>query len=456
MIRALSFAALLAWPIVAPADPPAGQIDPTFGDVDNGIPGLQVEAFDLGGWLTDRVAAMAEDAQGRFIVAGGVDAGGSECLGLMRFMPDGQLDTDGFGFDANDVPKGKICHSILLPGDDLGFDMDIEILPDGGFLIGGNASFADTYVCRFQADGSRMETFGNGGCVFLSQLDNGALYHMPAPILMFDGTSILLVTNRYEGMTSVPALSRLSVDSGQIQPIGNAGFVPLLSSEAHAIAWSAALTSDGALILAGEIELELYDRDAFVARFDLQLHQPASGFGDDGLARFSINQVPKVFEVFTAVTLRPDGDIVAAGSVGIPGPYMLAFAAINAETGAASAAFKSGEPKVFDFCAVLAVDCNYLLVDTVVQTGEHIVLAGEAAGALFAARFTSTGSADIGFGHDGTARFALGGEGTTGVVQQDGRIVLAGSVGEGDNRDFGLLRLSNGRIFRDEFDVTAP
>lgn len=461
MTRSLLFAALLAAPAVALSGPPAGQIDPTFGEFDNGILGLQIEGFDLGGSLDDlddAAHAMAEDAQGRLIVAGVAETDAGYCLGLMRFTSDGQFDTNGFGFNANQVAKGKICHPILTAGDDFRYFLDIAMLADGGFVVAGVVNLANPYVCRFHADGSKVNSFGDGqGCTIFSQIDSGG--YSPAPTVLVLGESLLIVANDVQNARSSPVLARVSIASGLTEPFGQAGFVPLLSSTADAFVRDATLTADGDVMFGGRIEVDPDDVDAFVARFQLQELMPDLGFSGDGMARFKFNKIPKGQDYFQAITLSPHGDVVAAGNIESAEGPRIAAVQLDAATGAMSADFNSGQPKTFDPCSALPNGCGDLYVYGVARTGSHVVVSGEADYKMFATRLKADGGVDKRFGQQGLALIDLDTntyQYGNGFIMQGERIVIAGSAGYGSDENFALLRLSDGRLFKDEFEAASP
>lgn len=455
MIRSLSVAALLAIPADALAGPSAGQIDPTFGEFDNGIFGLQVEAFDFGGTLNDRAYAMSQDAQGRLLLAGVAEVDNGQCLGLMRFTPDGRIDDVGFGLNADQVPTGKICHPDLMQGSNLGHDLDIAMLADGGFFLAGQND-DHPYICRFRADGTIMDTFGTGaGCVVLSQIDKSA---WPAPSLLLLGQSVLIVANHKTEAKDIPVLSRLSTDTGTIQSFGQEAFLPLVDHDATA--WDAVLDNTGDLVLVGNVQWDVGDPDAFIARFDMQRLEPSVGFDTDGLVRFKFNKIPKGHDYLTSVTALPNGDILAAGNISLPGRTAAIIVQIDAISGATSHGFNNKAPRIYDPCFKMSGGCQTLLINGVARAGGHVVLAGDANDAIFAARLTIDGALDAEFGKTGLARIALGDDklngGATGLVLQDERIVLAGSANDGSDDNFALLRLSDGRLFKDEFEVPAP
>ena len=139
--------------------PPPDAPDPTFGE--------------NAGWTRHYLgtgyssfSSLARRPDGRLIAAGGatVADGGEnrESWALARFLPDGSLDPD-FGDGGTVYPR---------IGSGPAGARDIEILPDGRFLVAGFAvddrAGLDRYafaVARFHPDGAPDDTFGVGGQV---------------------------------------------------------------------------------------------------------------------------------------------------------------------------------------------------------------------------------------------------------------------------------------------------
>lgn len=464
MIRLLLFATLLASPATTLAGPPAGQIDPSFGAFDKNILGLQLERFDVGEISRSQAYAMAHDAQGGLILAGRASLEDHQCIALMRFTADGKLDTAGFGFDTDHVAQGKICHPFPLPLDNIVYDFSIAMLTDGGFFIGANPPYGNPIICRYNADGSKMDSFGNGsGCIILSQIAYGS--GQAAPILNVLDASLLIISDHQSEGTHAPVLIRVATDSGEVEPFGNDMFLPLLSGDSEAYAWDAILTNDDDLIIVGDIRENADDADAFVARFDLQERAPDLKFSGDGVVRFAFNRVTDGRDYFSAVEQLPDGDILVGGSVELSDYRSgVAIAQIDVATGQmaeGAETFNDGIPRVYYPCFARPDGCSYMRVESIAHESGRVIISGEAGqGAMFAARLKLDGTTDVEFGQTGLFLLDLGvnssPDGVTGMVLQGQRIVLAGSSVEFAGEHFALLRLSDGRLFKDEFEVVTP
>src|SRR5204862_8206925 len=97
----------------------------------------------------DEANAVRVLPSGKLLVAG--QAGTN--IGIARYTSGGQLDTTFGGGD------GKVVTN-LTPGQDAAWD--IELLPGGSFLIGGQTD-TDFVVLRYSKNGTRDMGFGTNG-----------------------------------------------------------------------------------------------------------------------------------------------------------------------------------------------------------------------------------------------------------------------------------------------------
>jgi uncharacterized delta-60 repeat protein len=129
-----------------------GSLDPSFGTDGKAV-------TDFGSGSDDVPAAVALEPNGRIVVAGESDAGGSFDFALARYRPDGSLDTT-FGSDGRvltDFASGS--------GDDaraLTLDLNGRIVAAGLSTAAGSLDFA---LARYRGNGSLDTTFGSDGKV---------------------------------------------------------------------------------------------------------------------------------------------------------------------------------------------------------------------------------------------------------------------------------------------------
>jgi len=209
-----------------------GQSDVGFGD--NGITLLDFNTFS-------RINGLVVTAAGDMIVAGTAN---SSDIFIAAFESDGTLRAD-FGTDG--VTTFNEASGVNNGANDL------ILLPDGKFLVGGNAfDFGnvdnDIALYRFLADGDLDTDFGNDGIVKVSRGGNEAIQS-----LLLQPNGKILSGGGTGGFNPDFALSRFSVDGEQDVSFGDDGWsitsvAP--GSEADGIT-AIAQNSDGSIIAAG-------------------------------------------------------------------------------------------------------------------------------------------------------------------------------------------------------------
>ncbi len=115
--------------------------------------------------LNKRGEALAIQPDGRILVAGSITGGDSTDLLLIRYNPDGALDTS-FGID------GQV-YSDFGGGTDWG--RDLTLLPDNKIVVAGDSDSEQQpshfVLAQFHGDGSPNLAFGNSGQVSLVSSD---------------------------------------------------------------------------------------------------------------------------------------------------------------------------------------------------------------------------------------------------------------------------------------------
>ncbi|MFZ4057816.1 MAG: hypothetical protein ACOYKE_06740 [Ferruginibacter sp.] len=134
---------------------PNGTLDSTFGT--NGI----VQEYTISNSVSANAVALQSD--GKIVITGQSKAGG---LGIARYNADGTIDnTFGTGGRTN-----ILTIPIFTATDQMGPANDIVILPSGKILVTGSAGTitlnqtqSNLVVIRFNADGTKDNTFGSSG-----------------------------------------------------------------------------------------------------------------------------------------------------------------------------------------------------------------------------------------------------------------------------------------------------
>jgi|GEM_PF-2431170 len=180
-----------------------GQNDAGFGD--DGVTLIDLNTFS-------RANALVEADNGDLVITGTTD---SRSIFIARFDGNGDavtsFGTDGFTYfnEANSINNSA---------------NDIVLLPNGQFLVGGNAFDFDEIdndiaLYRFNADGSLDTNFGTNGFVKVARDDNESIQSL---ILQADGQ--VLAGGSTGGFNSSFAISRFSVDGVQDMSFGNNGW----------------------------------------------------------------------------------------------------------------------------------------------------------------------------------------------------------------------------------------
>ena len=209
---------------------PDGSPDPTFGiagrvktDVANGL-GMAMELLP----------------DGRFVVAGSAQAnyyGGVLRLGMIRYLPDGSLDST-FG------SGGRAVHD-LGPGSDVA--TDLAALPGGKLVVTRSDDAGGLAVSRFNADGSLDTSFGVGGTARAGAgLAGLARSVLPGP----DGS--LTVGGEAE---TYPAFARFTADGTPDPSFGIGGFFQDTwdNANGYGASYSLARRPDGRVVSGGTL-----------------------------------------------------------------------------------------------------------------------------------------------------------------------------------------------------------
>jgi uncharacterized delta-60 repeat protein len=285
---------------------PGGVLDPSFGD--NGV-----TVTDFGkSW--DWAYALALQPDGHIVVAGVSDRSGSRDFALARYTAGGQLDPS-FGNDGLVLTPIRPLSTDIIHG--------VAVQPDGSVVAAG-VTYDDTVSLRPHGDfmlvrytprGELDPAFGVGGVVTTNF--EGESYDEPyAVALQPDGRIVLGGTsNTGGGFGRIFGADNLALarylPNGLLDPgFGQAGKVVVDAGSMQESIRALALQHDGAIVAAGRTNGEKRG-DVLLARFLTNgAEDPTFGGAKKGLA---IDDFGTAEEGLTAVTLAPDGTIVAGG-----------------------------------------------------------------------------------------------------------------------------------------------
>ncbi|HEY9401176.1 MAG TPA: Calx-beta domain-containing protein [Pyrinomonadaceae bacterium] len=300
---------------------------------------------------------------------------------------------------------------------------DVAVQADGKVVVAGGSG-TDFAVARYNTDGTLDQTFGTGGRVNTDfPLAQGGF--ASALIIQPDGKIVLAgsANDPTQPFASAFALARYNTDGSLDTSFDSDGLVITPFSGGSVNALT--LQPDGKLVAAGTSRSETTFESVFaLARYNADGSLDTS-FDTDGRATVDIAGV--TFEEALGVAVQADGRIVAVGL----GSSVFAVARVNA----------NGSPdNTFDVDGQVTTDFggSFEQANAVaIQTDGRIVVAGEIATSVAAddnfalARYNPDGSLDNTFDGDGkvVTDFDLVDGARDVVIQPDGRIVAAGRAG---------------------------
>ncbi|MBW3622556.1 MAG: hypothetical protein KY468_04005 [Armatimonadetes bacterium] len=277
---------------------PDGHLDLSFGE------GGTI-TYDQGRheYATDLVI----QPDGKIIVAGGMleDSPGSTTYFLaLRFTPDGRLDTT-FGIE------GKVRFTM---GSSVNDTRSVALQSDGKIILGGTTGGYNSFrfaLARLNQDGSFDSGFGNDGKVLTSIMHSSVLRDLA---LQPDGKIVAggITSNANFDEPENFALVRYKENGSLDETFGNQGTVRTsLGERFFAIAENLLLQPDGKIILGGR-KLRLFPApvsDFLMIRYTLTGAMDTA-FGDRGIVVTDWGEQISL----SAMTVQPDGKIVAAGA----------------------------------------------------------------------------------------------------------------------------------------------
>lgn len=391
-----------------------GILDPSFGDGGRVI-------TDLNG-TNDSGVAIALQRDGKLLVGGEIDGAYGRDVAVARYNSDGSLDTS-FSDD------GWV--STDLSGDEEA--AAIAIQQDGKILLAGT-TLGDFVLVRYNSDGSLDDTFGLNGWVRTDIL--GIDDNASAVAIQSDGR-IVVAGFGMNGSFYDFALVRYLENGDLDTSFGVDGKVTTDLTTQHDQARGIAIQPDGKIVVVGTAKHIGYFHDFAVARYNSDGSLDTT-FGTTGwvFTDFNLDH-----DFANAVLLQPDGRIVVAGAATIDDLYHFALARYTTVglldpsfdgDGRVTTNYGSGHD---DGYAIIMQPDGKLIVASYANNGTNDDYA--------VVRYNPNGSLDTGFAEDGMVLTDLSGfddKGLGVVLQQNGRIVVAGSAFNGVDMDFALVR----------------
>ncbi|MBS1659163.1 MAG: T9SS type A sorting domain-containing protein [Bacteroidetes bacterium] len=402
----------------------AGALDLTFNAV-----GYVTTAV---GTYGDEVRALAIQPDGKILAAGFTSIGEGINMAVVRYNTDGTLD-DSFG------EEGIFVHQ--LSGNS-GFNA-IALQPDGRIVLGGyfyNGMSDDLLLVRLNTDGTFDEDFAGTGYKNTDIL--GYDERLFGIAVQPDGKIVVGGTTS-DGLINEFIVGRYNADGSKDNTFGEGGFIITSPGEGYSAAYAMVLQPDGKIVLGGYAEFESTWEDFALVRYN-----------SDGSPDVTFNTSGMVYTDFYeeddnafALTLQPDGKIVAAGYAYADYGADMAIARYNTD-GSLDNTFGSGGKLTIDFYSnddeawAIALQSDGKMV-----TGGDMYSYESEESIFELARNTADGSLDASFGTDGlvTTDINWASEYINALaIQSDGKIVAGGTVVYGANSDFIVARYLSG------------
>ncbi|MHC1763940.1 MAG: choice-of-anchor D domain-containing protein [Verrucomicrobiia bacterium] len=394
-------------------------MDSAFGNGGNAIAALSEGSA--------RGNSLAVQRDGKIVVAGSYDTGARLEFALARYLPDGKLDPafGTLGVVTTDFGSGKNeAYSVALQGDG-------KIVAAGYAWNGFNYQLA---VARYGAEGKLDTTFGGDGKVTTAV---GNQNDVGQSVRVQNDGRILVAGHSYNGTNNDFALVRYEPDGRLDTSFGNGGKVSTSVGSDHDEIRSAAIQTDGKIVVAGSSR-KATDDDIALARYHANGTLDTE-FGNGGKVVTSIGSYN---DFGYGLVLQNDGKIVVGGYTFNGSDTDFALLRFRAD-GVRDTAFgndglvQTPIGKYGDFGLGLALQSDGKLI-----VGGYSVGNGNYDFAL--ARYLADGKLDTAFGNGGKLTTMVGNGndvGTSVAVQPDGKILVAGYSDDAAGRSgFALVR----------------
>jgi uncharacterized delta-60 repeat protein len=270
------FAGLYAWTVAQQADGKlvvAGTVDlggaaialarfNLDGSLDGTLNGVGAYVTPLGLSSRDIAAGLIAQPDGKLVAAATSDVGSAQTISLLRYLPNGTLDTS-FGTDGRAM--------LLAPDSSVTRHASILALQPGGRLIVAGSSYMPTEaektslrIFGFSAEGSLDTAFGSGGEAVIDPGEDYTSAEAVALLALPDGK--LLVLSRATGSTQPDKYSvvRLTANGLLDAAFGSNG---VWRPGAFARIGAMALQDDGKVVLVGEVGASSSDGEFAIGRY---------------------------------------------------------------------------------------------------------------------------------------------------------------------------------------------
>ena len=340
---------------------------------------------------------------------------------------------------------GKAVADLSARGD---FAAAVAVQTDGKIVVAGSVAFDGPdpkfALVRYNANGTIDPTFGGDGKVRTNfTRGEDAVYGLA---VQPDGKIVAAGDAGFRTGNSRFALARYNVNGTLDPTFGSDGKVTTNWTSGNDPVSALVLQPDGKIVVAGGVAHNFRNPKLAVARYETDGDLDPTFGGGDGKVRTDVTARK---DYANAVTLQPDGKIIAGG-IGSPRGSRAVFELVRYNTGGTlDTTFSSDGKRLLDFTRQ-----DDSVQGVVVLPGGDIVAGGIANfgrfNANFAlARYNADGTLDTGFGGDGkvTTNLTAGDDEAWDIVlQPDGKVVAGGDARGRGGRFAAARYLSNGSL----------
>ncbi len=263
------------------------------GSLDTGFGGGGASRVSLGE-KRDIAYALLQQPDGKLVAVGGSEGGGAQgSVAVVRYLPDGSLDPafDGDGVAVTTLNIGNVS---ALAG---------ALQADGKILAAGHDNAHGFVLVRYNSDGSPDAGFGAGGVVVIKP---GPRAWANALLVQADGRVVLA---GHSGDGAVIALLRLLPDGALDPSFGDGGIVSTEAGVQRSTASAVTQLADGSLLVAGTTRLDDSSPQQMIALRYLPDGSLDEAFGTGGAVLVPSSEPAAA----TAVLPQADGKVVLAG-----------------------------------------------------------------------------------------------------------------------------------------------
>jgi uncharacterized delta-60 repeat protein len=372
-------------------------------------------------------------------VAGAVAALIAFAIGVAAWAAGGVRDPSFSG-------DGKVVTDLSARGD---FAAAVAVQADGKIVVGGSAAFDGRdpkfALVRYSLNGRIDTSFGGGDGKVVTNFTPGedAVYGLA---VQPDGKIVAAGDAGLRTGNSRFALARYTANGTLDTTFGGDGKVSTNWTTGNDPVSSLVLQPDGKIVVAGGVAHNYRNPKLAIARYDDDGTLDPTFGGGDGKVRIDVTARK---DYANAVTLQPDGKIIAGG-IGIPSGSRAVFELVryNAD-GTLDTSFSGDGKRTTNFTKLDdSVHGVVVLPNTDIVAG-GIANFGKFNARFALARFNANGTLDTAFGGDGkvTTELTPGDDEAWDIVlQPDGKIVAGGDARGGGGRFAATRYLSNGSL----------